>query len=134
MKIISNAATLIGLVIAILGACCLDSPGAYGYIAGAACIVGGIIAGTGYALRLRGERRERRLDQFHQVDRLDGDAEWIELEEVKRVREKKNGTVDKRTLRDSQNFGGQLLPTKHGFVQMVFRENRIVNGCVSTKK
>lgn len=83
MKVLSNAAIPIGFAIAALGACCVDSPGAYGYIAGAACIVGGVIAGTGYALGLRGEQRERSLDQFRQVDRLDGDVEFIKLEEVK---------------------------------------------------
>lgn len=31
-------------------------------------------------------------------------------------------------------INGVTLPTKDGPVQMVFRENRIVNGCVSTKK
>ena len=48
---------------------------------------------------------------------------------------KNNGTVDRRTL--SKNFNpeaSQYLPTKNGFVQIVFREVKIINGCVSTKK
>lgn len=78
MKQLANTAIIIGLITTALGACCVDSPGAYSYIAGAACIVGGIIAGAGYAAR---SRRDYGLGQFHQADRLDGDVEFIELEE-----------------------------------------------------
>lgn len=84
---LSNATIAIGLTIIALSACCLDSAGIYGYIAGAVCILGGLIAGTGCAIKALGERRkEERRDRFYssrRVDRLDGDVEFIELEEVR---------------------------------------------------
>lgn len=47
---------------------------------------------------------------------------------------KNDGSIDRRSLREVvKPADNQLLPTKHGLVQMVFRENKIVNGCVSTK-
>lgn len=48
---------------------------------------------------------------------------------------KDDGSVDKRTLgKQMISDQGQMLPTRHGFIQMVFRPVKIVNGCVSTKK
>lgn len=47
---------------------------------------------------------------------------------------KDNGDVDKRTLGKNRYLtDGQMLPTKNGFVQMVYRPVQIANGCVSTK-
>lgn len=51
------------------------------------------------------------------------------------MQRKEDGTVDRRTLKkDAAVHNEQWLPTKNGFVQMVFRPVKIVNGCVSTKK
>lgn len=48
---------------------------------------------------------------------------------------KDNGDVDKRTLGKNRYLtDGQMLLTKNGFVQMVYRPVQIANGCVSTKK
>lgn len=80
MKRLSEIITSVGLTIAVLGACCLDSPGIYGYAAGAVGILGGFVAGVGYAVRILGERREKDIFYFHQRDRLTVDVEWIELE------------------------------------------------------
>lgn len=72
MKRFSKAIMAIGTMIALLAVCRLDSPGVYGYLAGAVAILGGFVVGVGYALRLLSERqRECRL-YFIKVD------EWIE--------------------------------------------------------
>ena len=48
---------------------------------------------------------------------------------------KDNGDVDKRTLGKNRYLtDGQMLPTKNGLVQIVYRPVQIANGCVSTKK
>lgn len=80
MKVISKAAISIGSIIAVLGACCIDSDGLYGYAAGAICVLGGFIAGTGYALGLLAERREvKSISEFRQKDRYDADLIFIEI-------------------------------------------------------
>lgn len=85
MKFISNAAIAVGLIISALSACCIDSPGAYGYAAGVACTIGLIIAGTGYVIRMFTERlEEQRVRDFYETrgkDRLD--VEFIEIETKK---------------------------------------------------
>lgn len=144
MKILSNSLIISGLAIAVLGACCMDSPGAYGYIAGAACILGGLIAGTGYAIRTRRGRRDCSLEQFHQSDvHQDDDLmlchaldDGIErMKELMRLNGVEMVTEEIQILGDGcQKVNRITLPTKDGPVQMVFRENRIVNGCVSTKE
>ena len=87
MKVVSNIIIAIGAVISILSACCVDSPGAYGYAAGIACILGGFVAGAGYAVRMLDERRkEKRKAYFYEIhrkDRLDADVEFIDLEAKK---------------------------------------------------
>lgn len=84
MKFISNTAIIVGLIISALSACCIDSPGAYGYAVGLMYVAGMIIAGTGYAIRLILERRERkRIRDVYETlgkDRLDADVEFIDLE------------------------------------------------------
>lgn len=86
LKVISNIAMAIGMIIAVLFACCIDSPGVYGYAAGFAYVAGLIIAGSGYIVRLVGERRKEKWTScFHEVRRSDGlkaDIEFINLEEV----------------------------------------------------
>lgn len=88
MKRISEAVTAIGSMIAVVSVCCLDSPGAYGCFAGLVCILGGFIAGTGYAIKVLGEYRKAKHSfcRFLRQDRLDTDVECIE--------EQKNGTPD----------------------------------------
>lgn len=80
MRVISKAVISIGLMIAVLGACCIDSTGLYGYVAGIICILGGFIAGTGYALWLLVEKRDvKSIGEFHQTDRYDADLIFIEI-------------------------------------------------------
>ena len=87
MKVVSNIIIAIGAVISILSACCVDSPGVYGYAAGIACIFGGFIIGTGYAVRILGARKEEKRKAYfyeiHRKDRLDADVEFIDLEAKK---------------------------------------------------
>lgn len=80
MRVISKIAISIGLMIAALGACCIDSTGLYGYAAGVICILGGFIAGTGYAVELLVEKRDvKSIGEFHQTDRYDADLIFIEI-------------------------------------------------------
>lgn len=85
MDKLSTAIMVIGVGIAILAMCCLDSEDIYMYYAGAVCILGGFVAGAGYGLKVLSERRrETRIElfYFHQTDMLDGDLELIEDKKI----------------------------------------------------
>lgn len=66
----------IGAMIVLLAACCIDSPGAYGYLAGAVAILGGFIVGAGYGLGLLTDRR--RVYALYIVKADEPDVVWIE--------------------------------------------------------
>lgn len=69
----------IGGIIFVLAGCALDSVGTYGYIAGAAAIAGGGIAGFGYGLHiLARKRKEREIELYHFQQRKNEDIIWIE--------------------------------------------------------
>lgn len=76
MKRLSKVIMVIGAVIALLAACCIDSPGVYGYLAGAVAILGGFIVGAGYGLGLLVERRRVYALYIVKVD--EPDVVWIE--------------------------------------------------------
>lgn len=76
MKRLSKVIITIGAVIALLAACCIDSPGIYGYLAGGAAIFGGFIAGAGYGLGILTERR--RVYRLYLVKVDEPDVVWIE--------------------------------------------------------
>lgn len=83
MKQLSEIITAIGFVVAVLGACCLDSPGIYGYAAGVVGILGGFVAGIGYAVRILAESRKSNMLYFPQLKEPVEDVTWIELEAEK---------------------------------------------------
>lgn len=72
MKRLSEIITVTGLSIAVLGACCVDSPGVYGYLAGVVCIPGGFTAGIGYAIRVLRERRKRDIFYIAPAGQVNG--------------------------------------------------------------
>lgn len=76
MDRLSKVIMIIGIVIALLAMCCIDSPGIYGYLAGGVAILGGFIAGVGYALGLLAERR--RVYRLYLVKVDEPDVVWIE--------------------------------------------------------
>ena len=83
MKRLSELITAAGLGIAILGACCMDSPGLYGYAAGTVGILGGFVAGMGYAMMVLAECRKSSILYFPQPKEPVEDGGWIELETEK---------------------------------------------------
>ncbi len=76
MDRLSKVIMTVGAIIALLAICCLDSPGAYGYLAGAVAILGGFIVGAGYGLGLLVERRRVYALYIVKVD--EPDVVWIE--------------------------------------------------------
>ena len=76
MDRLSKVIMTVGAIIALLAICCLDSPGAYGYLAGAVAILGGFIVGAGYCLELLAERRRVYALYIVKVD--EPDVVWIE--------------------------------------------------------
>lgn len=75
MKRLSKVIMAIGAMIALLAACCIDSPGVYGYFAGAVAILGGFIVGAGYGLGLLTDRRRVYALYIVKVD--EPDVVWI---------------------------------------------------------
>ena len=75
MKRLSKVIMTIGTMIALLAACCIDSPGVYGYLAGAVAVLGGFIVGAGYGLGLLAERRRVYALYIVKVD--EPDVVWI---------------------------------------------------------
>lgn len=75
MKRLSKVIMAIGAIIALLAACCIDSPGIYGYLAGGVAILGGFIVGAGYSLGLLAERRRVYALYIVKVD--EPDVVWI---------------------------------------------------------
>ena len=76
MKRLSKVIIAIGAIIALLAVCCLDSPGVYGYFSGAVAILGGFIAGAGYALYMLADRR--RKNRIYLIKVEEPDIVWIE--------------------------------------------------------
>ncbi len=80
MQIVGKAFIGIGLAVAVVAGCCVDSPGIYGTLALIAVLVGGIIAGAGYGMTLLGNPDIKAFYSIHRKDRLDADVEFIELD------------------------------------------------------
>lgn len=51
MELLADIIVSVGFIIAVLGACGLDSPGIYGYIAGIISMLGFLIGGIGVCMR-----------------------------------------------------------------------------------
>ena len=83
MKRLSELITAAGLGIAILGGCCVDSPGIYGYAAGTVGILGGFVAGVGYTMMVLAECRKSNILYFPRPKEPVEDAGWIGLEAKK---------------------------------------------------
>ena len=66
-----------GVIIAVLGGCCIDSPEPYGTMALMVVVIGGAVAGLGYALMIYESTKKKDLSDFHQKDKLDGDITYI---------------------------------------------------------
>ncbi len=83
MESIHNIIISAGMLLSAFAACCIDSPGMYGWAAGIACVAGGIIAGIGYIAGQREVRqRNRREAGFYEArrrDRLDAGLEILHL-------------------------------------------------------
>lgn len=73
---------VIGAVIFLISSCCIDSTGIYGYVAGAACILGLIIIIIGFLFKFKNIReKEVRKKDFYNVkrkDRLGADVEFLD--------------------------------------------------------
>lgn len=70
----------IGLAVAVVAGCCVDSPGTYGTLALITVAVGGIVAGAGYGMTLIGKPDIKVFYSIHRKDKLDADVEYIDLD------------------------------------------------------
>lgn len=79
MQTVGKAFIGIGLIIAVVSACCVDSVEPYGTIALIVVLLGGIIAGAGYGMMLADKPDTKAFYCIHRKDRLDADVEFIEI-------------------------------------------------------
>ena len=81
MDELANVIMGIGGAVAVIACMALDSNEMYSYYAGAVAIIGGVIAGIGYGLRVLARKRwERKRDlyYFRQRARRNEDIIWME--------------------------------------------------------
>lgn len=70
----------IGLTVAVVAGCCVDSAEPFGKMALLAVLIGGIVAGIGYGMTVLGKPDVNAFFVIHRKDKLDADVEFIDLD------------------------------------------------------
>lgn len=70
----------IGLSLAVVAGCCIDSVYPFGMLALVAVVIGGVVAGIGYTMIVLGKPDIKAFYVIKRKDRLDADVEFIDID------------------------------------------------------